>query len=113
MKLKLTNEKKRLEFLRTWQSWPIWAAVPELGLTVRIYELPEREAIVAAEYASTNTKFEKAIPFYQWLYAGAGYLQPYYAVSAHAIASELKKLGHIEVDIPDGEKGEKDAADAH
>ena len=38
--LALTNNEKRKAVLAAWREWPIWADVPEIGLTVYRLDLP-------------------------------------------------------------------------
>ena len=50
----LTNHEKRLAFLDTWETWPVWAKCKALDLTVYRYDLPDGSAITAAHYAAVN-----------------------------------------------------------
>ena len=36
----LTNNEKRKAVLAAWRDWPVWADVPEIGLTVHRLDLP-------------------------------------------------------------------------
>lgn len=46
----LTNNEKRKAVLAAWQEWPLWATVPEIGLTVHRLDLPDGSAFTASWY---------------------------------------------------------------
>ena len=46
----LTNKAKREAVLKAWREWPVWASVPEIGLTVHKLDLPNGKAFTAAWY---------------------------------------------------------------
>ena len=48
--MQLTNNKKRKAVLAAWQEWPLWATVPEIGLTVHRLDLPDGSAFTASWY---------------------------------------------------------------
>lgn len=48
--MQLTNTEKRKAVLSAWQEWPLWAAVPEIGLTVHRLDLPDGSAFTASWY---------------------------------------------------------------
>jgi len=100
MKMKLTNTKKREEFLDTFDRWPIWWEVPEVKLTVRRFDLPGGHAVIAAQYA--NDYFGGSRPHWQFIRPG-GYFGSNYACSANVIIGHLLALGHIEVEVPDAD----------
>ena len=103
MKMKLTNTKKREEFLATFERWPIWVDVPELPLTVRRFDLPGGYAVVVAQYGPTDTRYDGTRwPHWQFLKPGGGF-KPFYATSSSVICGELLALGHIEVEVPDND----------
>ena len=52
--LNLTNNEKRKTVLAAWREWPVWAEVPEIGLTVRRLDLPGGEAFTASWYAGDD-----------------------------------------------------------
>ena len=52
--LSLTNNEKRKTVLAAWREWPVWAEVPEIGLTVRRLDLPGGEAFTASWYAGDD-----------------------------------------------------------
>lgn len=48
--MQLTNNEKRKAVLAAWQEWPLWATVPEIGLTVHRLDLPDGSAFTASWY---------------------------------------------------------------
>lgn len=52
--LRLTNNEKRKAVLDAWRDWPVWADVPEIGLTVHRLDLPDGDAITASWYAGDD-----------------------------------------------------------
>ena len=52
--LALTNNEKRKAVLAAWKEWPIWAEVPEIGLTVHKLDLPDGSAFTACWYAGDD-----------------------------------------------------------
>lgn len=48
--MQLTNNEKRKAVLAAWQEWPLWATVPEIGLTVHRLDLPNGSAFTASWY---------------------------------------------------------------
>lgn len=48
--MQLTNSEKRKAVLAAWQEWPLWATVPEIGLTVHRLDLPDGSAFTASWY---------------------------------------------------------------
>ena len=52
--LELTNNAKRKAVLETWNEWPVWADVPEIGLTVYKIDLPDGNAFTASWYAGDD-----------------------------------------------------------
>lgn len=46
--LYLTNNEKRKAVLAAWRDWPVWADVPEIGLTVHRLDLPDGGAFTAS-----------------------------------------------------------------
>ena len=52
--LRLTNKEKRKAVLATWRDWPVWADVPEIGLTVYRLDLPGGGAFTASWYAGDD-----------------------------------------------------------
>lgn len=52
--LELTNAKKRKAVLDAWETWPVWADIPEIGLTVRKLDLPGGGAFTASWYAGDD-----------------------------------------------------------
>lgn len=48
--LAMTNMQKRKDFLQTWATWPVWADIPKLGMTVRVVELPDGSRITATRF---------------------------------------------------------------
>ena len=54
--INLTNKAKRQAVLDAWRDWPIWASVPEIGLTVHKLDLPGGGAFTASLYAGDQYK---------------------------------------------------------
>lgn len=52
--LELTNNAKRKAVLEAWNEWPVWADVPEIGLTVYKLDLPDGKAFTASWYAGDD-----------------------------------------------------------
>lgn len=52
--LNLTNNAKRKAVLEAWREWPVWADVPEIGLTVHKLDLPDGKAFTASWYAGDD-----------------------------------------------------------
>ena len=52
--LELTNNAKRKAGLEAWNEWPVWADVPEIGLTVYKLDLPDGKAFTASWYAGDD-----------------------------------------------------------
>lgn len=52
--LGLTNNAKRKAVLEAWNEWPVWADVPEIGLTVYKLDLPDGTAFTASWYAGDD-----------------------------------------------------------
>ena len=50
----LTNNEKRKAVLAAWREWPVWADVPEIGLTVYRLDLPGGGAFTASWYAGDD-----------------------------------------------------------
>ena len=50
----LTNNEKRKAVLAAWRDWPVWADVPEIGLTVYRLDLPGGGAFTASWYAGDD-----------------------------------------------------------
>ena len=48
--INLTNNDKRKAVLAAWKDWPVWASVPEIGLTVHKLDLPGGGAFTASWY---------------------------------------------------------------
>ncbi|HIX90221.1 MAG TPA: ParB N-terminal domain-containing protein [Candidatus Agathobaculum pullicola] len=48
--MQLTNNEKRKAVLAAWQEWPLWATMPEIGLTVHRLDLPDGSAFTASWY---------------------------------------------------------------
>ena len=48
--MQLTNNEKRKAVLAAWQEWPLWATVPEIGLTVHRLDLHDGSAFTASWY---------------------------------------------------------------
>ena len=48
--INLTNNEKRKAILKAWPLWPVWASVPEIGLTVHKLDLPGGGAFTASWY---------------------------------------------------------------
>ena len=46
----LTNKEKRQTVLDRWREWPVWAEVPEIGLTVHKLDLPGGGSFTASWY---------------------------------------------------------------
>ena len=46
----LPNKEKREAVLKAWKEWPVWASVPEIGLTVHKLDLPGGGAFTASWY---------------------------------------------------------------
>lgn len=109
-KMKLTNTKKREDFLNTFERWPIWVDVPEWGLIVRRFDLPTGHAVVVAQYASSCKRFDgRRWPHWQFLRPGE-WFKSSYAYSINEIIGNLLALGHIEVDVPDNERAPAEEA---
>lgn len=52
--LELTNNAKRKAVLEAWREWPVWADVPEIGLTVHRLDLPGGGVFTASWYAGDD-----------------------------------------------------------
>lgn len=52
--LGLTNNEKRKAVLAAWKDWPVWADVPEIGLTVHRLDLPGGGAFTACWYTGDD-----------------------------------------------------------
>lgn len=52
--LALTNNEKRKAVLAAWREWPLWADVPEIGLTVYRLDLPGGGAFTASWYSGDD-----------------------------------------------------------
>lgn len=50
----LTNNEKRKAVLEAWREWPVWADMPEIGLTVHRLDLPGGGAFMACWYAGDD-----------------------------------------------------------
>lgn len=48
--INLTNKAKRQAVLDAWKEWPVWADVPEIGLTVHKLDIPGGGAFTASWY---------------------------------------------------------------
>jgi hypothetical protein len=57
--LEMSNNDKRKEFLKTYETWGIWEDAPLLGLTVYRVRLPNGYYIVSAVYKSLIYNFVK------------------------------------------------------
>lgn len=52
--INLTNDAKRKAILDAWREWPVWAEIPEIGLTVHKLDLPGGGAFTACWYSGDD-----------------------------------------------------------
>lgn len=69
----LTNHDKRVAFLGTWETWPVWGKSEPLGLTVYKYDMPDGSRISAAHYGHLRAYHGYKSVRYNWLNAGSGF----------------------------------------
>lgn len=58
--LTLTNKDKRLEFLRTWRTWPVFVRAPEINMTVHIVRFPDGCSITATCFGDETDTYAQA-----------------------------------------------------
>lgn len=95
-KLALKNDARRELFVKGWEHWPLWVEVPELGMTVRRYMLPDGSCLTASTYQESKTAWgyvRGVYPRFGVIVAGEAYYPDNEGMTA--LLEQLKKFKEV------------------